>query len=253
MGSTLPSVASRLVFGLVSGMLVGACNQAPQSPTSPTTSPAPSTPPTPSGPAVTLSGIVSERFSGRPIEGVRVSIYSTIGRSSSQPAGVLHVASDAAGRYRTSGIPTDPFFWVVVERIGPQEYWQQCAATVRLTADTTQDLTLTSRANLGAGNSQPPPRAPGMWTISGVVFEMAANGRQPVADVQVTMEAGRFNPLGGPVVAETSTDATGRYLLCGPAEDTLAGLFAYEGGYADVYLDVGPGSDAVIDIEIKRR
>ena len=249
MGSTLPKVASRLVIGLLTGMLMCACNQAPRSPTTPTAPTVPSTPPAPSGPTVTLSGIISERFSGRPLEGVRVWIFTIGGFVSAQPAGVQHVASDAAGRYRTSGIPLDRSFWVVAGLSGPQEYWQQCAVTVRSTADTTQDLTLTSRANLGAGNSQPPPRAPGMWNISGVVFEMTVDGRRTVADVSVGME-----PSSNLVVAATSTDATGRYLLCGLAEDPLSNsLFAYKDGYAPAYFNVDWGSDAVIDIEIKRR
>src|SRR5262245_33336153 len=144
MGSTLPLVAARLVIGLATAMFVSACNPPPRSPTTPTTQPA----------TVTLSGIVSERFSGRPIEGVRVGI-----------PGCVSAPSDAAGRYRTSRIPADQTVWVFTLPPPQQEYWQQCAATVRLTADTTLDLTLTSRANLGAGNSQPPPRAPGIRSI----------------------------------------------------------------------------------------
>ena len=238
MGNTLALVAARLVIGLVTAMFVSACSPAPQSPTTPTTPPA-----TPPG-TVTLSGIVSERISGRPIEGVRVWAYNK------------EVASDAAGRYRISGIPpSDQSFGVFATK---PEYWQQCWVTVRLTADITLDLTLTSRANLGAANSQPPPRAPGTRSISGVVFEMTADGRQPVADVGVFVEYWRGRAVfGGDVVAGTLTDATGRYLLCGLPEELVGGeglyVFALKNGYGQEGFDVGPGSDAVIDIEIKRR
>ena len=80
-----------------------------------------------------------------------------------------------------------------------------------------------------------------------MVFELTVDGRQPIADVRVAMD------VLDAVVAETSTDATGRYLLCGLAQEPLDGLFAYKNGYALVSFNVGPGSDAVIDIEIKRR
>ena len=56
------------------------------------------------------------------------------------------------------------------------------------------------------------------------------------------------------VVADTRSDAAGRYLLCGLPLGRIAGLFALKQGYSSVsYATVDAGSDAVVDIEITRR
>jgi hypothetical protein len=56
------------------------------------------------------------------------------------------------------------------------------------------------------------------------------------------------------VVAETRSDAAGRYLLCGLPLGRIHGLFALKQGYGLVSsAPVEPGSDANVDIEIQRR
>ena len=58
-----------------------------------------------------------------------------------------------------------------------------------LNADANQDVTLTSLQNLAAGNSLRPPHVPGTRTISGVVFEVTAAGRQPIEGASVGFKA----------------------------------------------------------------
>ena len=129
------------------------------------------------------------------------------------------------------------------------QYTQQCATTVTLNADASQDVTLTSRENLVDGNSHQPPRMPGTRTISGVVFEVTETGRQPIADASVGWEGDMDL-----IVAQTLTDTSGRYLLCGLPETRLNSLFAWKTGYSGdgLYRIVEAGSDTMLDIELKR-
>ena len=63
----------------------------------------------------------------------------------------------------------------------------------------------------------------------------------------LTVNAGRL-------VAETRSDAAGRYLLCCLPLGRIAGLFALKQAYSTVsYATVEAGTDAVVDIEITRR
>jgi hypothetical protein len=55
------------------------------------------------------------------------------------------------------------------------------------------------------------------------------------------------------VVANTRSDSTGRYLLCGLPQARIDGLFAEKQGYNNVsYVSVDPGTDTVVDIEVKQ-
>jgi hypothetical protein len=119
---------------------------------------------------------------------------------------------------------------------------------VTLNPDATQDVTLTSRENLAAGNSIVPPRVPGTRTISGVVFEVTETGRRPVENMSVGWEADMDW-----VAAWTFTDARGRYLLCGLPETRLT-LFAATTTYPNLvsYITIEAGSDALLDIKVGR-
>ena len=113
-------------------------------------------------------------------------------------------------------------------------------------ADASLDLRLTSMANLSAAR---PPSGPGSRTVSGVVFEDTPTGRQPVEGAWVGWET-----LLDTVVAETRSDAAGRYFLCGLPLGRITGLFALKQGYSSVsYASAEAGTDAVVDIEITRR
>ena len=131
------------------------------------------------------------------------------------------------------------------------KYAQQCLTTVTLNADANQDVTLTSLQNLAAGNSLRPPHVPGTRTISGVVFEITAAGRQPIEGAWVGFTV---DPSGDITGAETFSDASGRYLLCGLPETRLTSLFAVKNGYSrdDLWKSVDAGSDTTLDIELKR-
>jgi hypothetical protein len=82
------------------------------------------------------------------------------------------------------------------------------------------------------------------------VFEVTAAGRQPIEGAYVG-----FMLVGPDIVgAETFSDATGGYLLCGLPETRLISLFAMKNGYSrdDLWKSVDAGSDTILDIELKR-
>ncbi len=237
-------VVLRAVLMLTLGMVASACGEQPagQSPTSPSATPQPPTVPT-----LTLSGVVSE--GGQPIENAAVQVYGSQSCSSGCSSREFNGGSgttDAAGRY--SIVVRRPeeaaaAVWAVARKTG---YVQQCVASATMQADASLDLRLTSLANLSAAR---PQSSPGSRTISGAVFESTATGRPPVEGASVGWEG-----LLDAVLAETRSDAAGRYLLCGLPMGRFPGLFAQKQGYGAVsYITVDPGSDANVDIEIARR
>jgi len=130
-------------------------------------------------------------------------------------------------------------------------YAQQCLTTVTLYTDANQDVTLTSARNFAAANSIRPPHLPGTRTISGIVFEITEAGRQPIEGAWVGFTVDLAGDVTG---AETFSDASGRYLLCGLPETRLTSLFAVKRGYSgdNPWRTVEAGPDATLDIELKR-
>ena len=225
-------------------LLVTACDKhelpAPTSPVAPTAPAAPTLPNT-----VTLSGVVTE--DGQPIANARVDISTlqacTPPATCTTQSRIGTATTDAAGRYTLARIPEGATAWAIARRAG---YVQQCAASVvTMQADASLDLRLTSTANLSTAHPISDPRS---RTVSGAVVEATPTGKQPVQGALVGWEA-----LLDTVVAETTSDAAGRYLLCGLPRERIIGLFAYKEGYAVDYVSVEPGGDAMVEIGVKRR
>jgi hypothetical protein len=240
------------VIGCLLTVSSSACDaRRPSMPGAPTE---PTSPATPAVPTVTLSGTIVERFSGQPIQGVAVGLSPhPTNRIPGWPpgSGLQRTPSDSGGRYTIRGIPAGFGFFYVLASYAGGTYLQQCLTTVMmLNSDANQDVTLTSLQNLAAGNSLRPPHVPGTRTISGIVFEVTAAGRQPIEGAYVG-----FMLVGPDIVgAETFSDATGGYLLCGLPETRLISLFAMKNGYSrdDLWKSVDAGSDTILDIELKR-
>jgi hypothetical protein len=235
----------RLVISVCLALLVAACG--PNEPVVPANPVGPTAPPAPTLPTLTLSGTVSE--GGQPINNAAVQVYGSqpcsSGCSSREFSGGSGT-TDAAGRY--SIVVRRPeevaaAVWAVARKTG---YVQQCVASATMEADASLDVRLTSLANLSAAR---PQSGPGSRTISGAVFESTVMGRPPVEGASVGWEG-----LLDVVLAETRSDAAGRYLLCGLPLGQFPGLFAQKLGYGAVsYVTVDHGSDANVDIELARR
>ena len=197
------------------------------------------TPAAPTFPTVTLTGKVIERVSGAPASGASVGVGSAQG-SAPWTGSPGSARADGGGRYELT-VPEDPGpAYVKASKVG---YVQQCAVSVTLRADVNVDLTITPFADVVTNGL---PTAPNLRHISGVVYELTDNGRQPLSNAWVGWDA-----LLDAVVAETRTDAQGRYRLCGIPMGKIDGLFAVRVNPSrPVYLSVGPGADAVVDFEL---
>lgn len=91
-----------------------------------------------------------------------------------------------------------------------------------------------------------PPSAPGFRLISGVLYEVTAEGRRPAPDAFVDYE-----PIDDSPAAVTYTDSEGRFLLCGIPQARTATIGAALGVGRFAYRSVPPGPDASTEIEIK--
>jgi hypothetical protein len=106
--------AMRRATGLWLLLVMSSCGGEERSlPLAPTVPTVPNVPSPPVGPTFTLSGVVTERFSGRPVQGAKVWVFplSLMGRSW-PPAGLRTTPSDGAGRYTISGLPSLGPVWV---------------------------------------------------------------------------------------------------------------------------------------------
>jgi hypothetical protein len=198
--------------------------------------------------------VITERFSGRPIQGATVWVWPfTFAQVRGWPPGGMRTApSDGAGRYIVSGLPSLGPVWVSTAQTWGDTfnapYVHQCVTTVTVEGDATLDLTIASTADLGALNAPTRPTSENSRTVSGMVYEITANGRQPLRNIWVGWEASVMDG----VVAETRTDAAGHYRICGLPRERIT-LFAAPAYGSVFYASVDPGSDAIVDIEIARK
>jgi hypothetical protein len=197
--------------------------------------------------------VITERFSGRPVQGAKVWVWPfTFAQVRGWPPGGMRMTpSDDAGRYTISGLPSLGPVWVSTAQTWGDAfsapYMHQCVTTVTVEGDATLDVTVSSATDLVALNASTGPTSPNSRFVSGTVFEITSNGRQPARNVWVGWEAAMDG-----LVAETRTDAAGHYRVCGlPLERiTLTAAPAYGNV---VLASVDPGSDAIVDIEIARK
>ena len=187
-------------------------------------------------PNFTLGGTVTDSTLGRPIPSVQVRVHD-------HPAGMRATPSDAAGRYETQGLPISAALnWA---QGAVQGYVQQCAVPVVMDGSvTTLNIQLTRETNLSQTS---PPYAPpsGTRIITGRVFANIDGIRTPVvgAGVSYVLELDYL-------AAWTTTDASGRFLLCGLPTTQLE-LSASTTPSNVRYATVQSGTDTTVDIELK--
>jgi hypothetical protein len=231
-------------------LAISACgNEPPPPPTAPT---APTIPSTPAGPTFALTGVITERFTGLPVQGATVWVWPfTFGQLRGwPPAGMRATPSDSAGRYTVSGLPSLGPVWVSTAQTWGNgfnaPYAHQCVTTVTIEGDATLDVTISSTTDLVALNASTGSASPDSRIVSGTVYEITENGRQPAGNVWVGWEASVMDGA----VAETRTDFAGRYRLCGLPPERITLFAAPERGKV-AYATVEAGSDEM-DIELGR-
>ena len=246
----------RRAAGLCLLLVISACGEEPR-PAAPTPPRAPAAPAAPAAPTFTLSGVITDRFSGRPVQGATVWVWPfTFERVRGwPPGGMRKTPSDGAGRYTISGLPSVGPVWVVPWLNGDAfsaPYVHQCVMTARVEGDATLNVTVSSTTDLVALNASTGPPSPDSRIVSGTVFEITSNGRQPIRNVLVGWTAPVAAGFDDLFMAETRTDAAGHYRVCGLPRERIILSAAPE--YGNVfYASVDPGSDAIVDIDITRK
>ena len=148
------------------------------------------------GPAIgSIAGRVSELAGGTPLAGVRVALYR-----GDAPESVVRTSSDADGGYRFDALPLGPVYRLdyAVSGYAPETY-----GSVRFASDdelTLEPVRLVDTDSAGDGS------------LSGKV--VGAVDALPLAGVSLSFRAG-INARDGEILATTTTDANGDYLVSG--------------------------------------
>jgi carboxypeptidase family protein len=233
-------VTTQLALGVSIALLLAGCGNGPTSvPIALTAAPGVVGGPTfPVGPYV-VSGAVTDAVG--PIAGANVNAWViTTGISYSYMYVHGPLRTDGAGHYRMTDLPSGANLRFQVYKDG---YVQQCAApSVTIEGDLTMDLALVAKSNVTASATQAAPL--GLRWISGTIVEITPAGKAPVAGAFVD-----FEPLEDLNLANTYSDATGRFALCGlPQNDSVTVSAGLRGRV--VYVTVPPGQTTGIEITL---
>jgi len=160
------------------------------------------------------------------------------------------LVTDGQGRYQIDSLTPGSRVWLSVSGNGP---WSQCALVVTAVAGHLEFDVVTTHDRLPP--RPPVPDAPGLRTISGLVYENTPLGRTPMPGAWVvyalTWSAGAA--FGTAVVHWTYTDGEGRFRLCGLPEASTGVVIASDPNseIREGRLAVPPGPSVSIEIEIR--
>jgi hypothetical protein len=152
------------------------------------------------------------------------------------------VKSDAAGQFSFEA-PSDALVRLYAR---PDGLYQPCLSTVRV--DQTQaTIRLVAESHLLQARDWPDFAVERL--LSGTIFETAPTGRLPVADAWVEVDGvhGDGRPL-----ADTRTDANGRFLVCGLEGNPSHALVVAKPGYQLATASVPTQVSGPLDLELKR-
>jgi hypothetical protein len=229
------------VLGVCLGSTL-ACSQS--TPLSPTPGPSAVKPSDPgSGAFWTISGTVWEYGAGEPAPASSSRLFGWVENpGSGHTTGSFGVSP--GGQYQLR-VPRDTT-WVSL--FGGSGH-QPCAVGFAPTGDTAADLyRVTDSTRLGV--NLPTELLSQTPTLSGVVYEATPAGRRPIPNAWVTLDG-----LGGMgvLIADTMSDAAGRYTLCGvPQRDQTSLVVGAPGFVITYYWFSDFGGRATFDIEMQR-
>jgi hypothetical protein len=242
----------RFLAASLMAWLVGCNDGVPTSPTSPSV-------PTPQ--SYVVSGTVSETVGGvsRPVAGRKVDLYMSgiceqiiPGRDCAREKAEV-VDTDQNGRYTVQvqvpdNRPLSPKPLVFVAGAGLHALGQQpCLASALVDKDTTIDVQV-----FPIGSSTTPPPAAGPM-ITGFVYEMTPQGRNPLKGVVAWLEVGVGDSY---LAARTQTDDAGRFFFCRVNAPVRMGVAGYQdmvvSGYKEGVAFIPGTGDMFFEIELKR-
>ena len=185
-----------------------------------------------------VAGVVTELSAGGRHALAGASVWLWVSLANGNGFRMRPAVTDSAGAYRFASVPDGD----VILLADAEGFDQPCAAAARtVNRDTTTlNIDLVSRTHPLPSLASAPP------TVSGVVFEMTADGRKPVPGALVTFES--FPDL---VTAMTTSDDAGRYSLC-MLPVGLGGISAWRSPFALTDLAVPVSGSIVLDLELKR-
>ena len=209
-------------------------------------------PNSPAGLTSTLSGVITERFSGRPVPGAKVWVWPiSFAQVPSWPPTGLRRRPRPRRTYIISGLPFLGPVWVSTSQTWGNAfsapYVHQCATTVTVEGDATLDLTVSSMIDSLRSTRprvQPDQFAKRLWHGVRKHLKRPAAGRKRLGGVGSDSDRATL-------MAETITDAAGQYRVCGCRGTNLPTAAPANGNV--FYSVVDPGSDAIVDIEIVRK
>jgi hypothetical protein len=197
---------------------------------------------TPVAPSAIVSGVVWRRAPDGVTPYANATVWGWIEMERSGHR-VGPTTAGADGRYSFS-VPIGALLRVQVAAT-----YQPCVAAVAVSGNATRDVqVVVDPAQLGA--HLPEQLLADTPTLSGLVVETTADGRQPVPGVRVELDM--LSGLGD-VSATTLTDSDGRYVLCGLGGAASTYVYASKTGYR--LADVGTvylNGNTVRDIEMHR-
>ena len=219
-------------------VMTAACSGAPPvPPTGPTPGVAPQLPSTRT---ITGSVWVHSPTAPHPLSGIRVGIWLELSHSA-HPAG--SVTSDSAGRFSFE-TPSDALVRLYT---GTKELFQPCLSTVRV-GETEATIRVVEEAHLFHARDWPDFAVERV--LSGTIFEASPTGRRPSADawVQVDGVMGDGRPL-----ADTRTDANGRFVVCGLEGKTQIphALVVAKPGFQLAYAALPTQGGGPLDVELR--
>jgi hypothetical protein len=132
------------------------------------------------------------------------------------------------------------------------EMYQPCAVTIDASADVTRDVRVVNDYDV-IGAAIPPAFLERTRVLSGQVYEVVDGRRQPVPFATVSVGGYRdfSTDLGWPI-ANTRTDADGRYVICGLEAETSATLFVVNPIHLMFESLVEFSGDTILDVELVR-
>lgn len=232
-------------LGLVAGVsIVLAAGCSGSTPINPISSTPPPAAPLPSGPRATVSGIVWIHEANGVRRDANRWMFGWVQQATSGST-TGQVPTDGNGRF-TFTVPQG----AQVRLQGSlSDTYQPCQVVVRADTDVMADIHLVAdRQQLGSHiPAELLSRTP---FVSGVVYEQTDDFRRiPLADVRVELDG-----LGGLgwVAATTLTDASGRYILCGLADEPSTYVYASKSGYKLFDSAVKVAANTPFDIEMRR-
>jgi Fibronectin type III domain len=198
--------------------------------------------PPPSIPDLVVTGIV---YADGPLKDAVVEVRGQGGIGANWR---VDATTDASGRYRV--VINQSFsttVWVAAHDarfpLQPCAVWFDYGATAK--EERIADVRLTATPG---PSSAPPAPVTGQRRISGTLYTVAPEGKQPVSDAYVVLDLSSDD-----VQTWTKTDADGRFALCGlPADRSiLIHAYAFQQTGPQAWLVLGPGGDADVELILK--